>query len=64
MTTIIRVWYRSVRLMFSGDVTESLEIPTLPVRAEIVKEDYWQTNDGWGVEVLIRYSIADTKKED
>lgn len=56
-----RVWYERHRLIFDTiDKTESIQIP---IRAGIdyafVMEQYFQTADCWGIEVVIRYRVVE-----
>lgn len=63
MKKVRRIWYRIYRLCFgeNGDsnVTESLELPTSGISAQIVKEDFWQTSDAYGVDVLVRFQVIE-----
>lgn len=65
MKTILRVWYREVWMPIADDMSVSIELPTLPVKAEIVDQMVRVSpQEGRYVWVLIRYTVADQKMED
>jgi len=61
VTRVKRIWYRWLRVDFRGDdMSASFEVPAnTEVKVEIVSEQYFQIEDCYGVEVVLRYSVVE-----